>query len=82
MRNILVLLFVFPSLLGVSQTTELKVMTFNIRYDNPGDGPYRWSLRKPLVKDLLDSEQPQVACFQEVLAGQMNDLSGMLPGYA
>ena len=36
-------LFVFQS---ISAQTELKLMTYNIRYDNPNDGENRWGLRK------------------------------------
>lgn len=55
---------------------ELAVMTFNIRYDNPGD-PITWEQRKETVFgavgwfDLLG--------FQEALSHQVADLAAALP---
>lgn len=55
---------------------ELAVMTFNIRYDNPGD-PITWEQRKETVFgavgwfDLLG--------FQEALSHQVEDLAAALP---
>ncbi len=56
-------------------------MTWNIRFDNPEDGKFSWNYRSSLVRALLESEQPQIACFQEVLKIQFNHLQKMLPGY-
>jgi hypothetical protein len=35
-------------------------MTYNIRYDNPGDGVNQWSNRKTKVFDLLKKYNPDI----------------------
>jgi len=67
---------------SVSDTNHLKVMTFNIRYDNPSDGVFSWSNRKELVFDLIRDENPDIVGFQEVLESQANELEKALPGYS
>jgi hypothetical protein len=32
---------------------EVRVMSYNIRFDNPGDGKYMWSNRKQLVASMI-----------------------------
>jgi endonuclease/exonuclease/phosphatase family metal-dependent hydrolase len=78
--------FLFPVLLifilGFQAfPAKLKIMTFNIRYDNPDDGIYSWQNRKKLVFSLLRKESPDIIGFQEVLKSQVADLSGELTGY-
>jgi endonuclease/exonuclease/phosphatase family metal-dependent hydrolase len=60
---------------------RLKVMTFNIRYDNPADGIYSWKSRKKMVFKVIHAESPSVLGFQEVLKNQLSDLKKALPGY-
>ncbi len=61
-----------------SQDRELKVITFNIRYDNPSDGVNRWDNRKEMIVGFLSRESPDIIGLQEVLA----HISANLPGYA
>jgi len=60
----------------------LKVMTYNIRYDNPGDGGNAWSNRKHHVIELLNRSQPDILGVQEALFNQLEDLVRNLDGYA
>jgi endonuclease/exonuclease/phosphatase family metal-dependent hydrolase len=78
--RIAVLVCFFPALVQ-SQQLNLKVMTFNIRYDNPGDGDYRWALRLPMVTEVVRSENPDIIGMQEVLKNQLTDLEKILPDY-
>ena len=71
------LLTVFGSSLALSQTAQ--VMTWNIRYDNAGDGVNAWRLRKDWVAEIVLREKTDIAGFQEVLAGQNKDLQQRLP---
>lgn len=81
MRSILILLFlVFSSIAGHAQDS-LRIMTFNIRYDNPSDGIYSWAQRKEKVFDVFHLEKPHLAGLQEVLQNQEEDLLRALPGY-
>jgi endonuclease/exonuclease/phosphatase family metal-dependent hydrolase len=64
---------------GRWQKAGLVVASYNIRYDNPGDGDHRWPLRKErLVRELL-AQQPGVIGMQEVLHSQMQDLRQLMP---
>ncbi|MCX6559784.1 MAG: endonuclease/exonuclease/phosphatase family protein [Candidatus Aminicenantes bacterium] len=59
----------------------LAVMTFNIRYNNPGDGPNAWPKRQDLVASTILFHEAAVVGIQEALRGQMTDLERLLPGY-
>lgn len=60
----------------------IKVMSYNIRYDNPDDGDNRWENRLPKIGALLPTIRPDIIGFQEALFLQVRDLQKMLPGYA
>ena len=64
-----------------SAQVPMKVMTFNIRYNNPGDSIYNWDHRRDLVNNVIRSYNPDIAGFQEVLYGQMKDLKNALKEY-
>jgi endonuclease/exonuclease/phosphatase family metal-dependent hydrolase len=63
------------------QPVPLKVMTFNIRYDNPDDGQYSWNERKEMVFTVILMNRPDIIGFQEVLKGQLDDLKKNISGY-
>lgn len=73
------LLFFFACLALQAQTVD--VMTYNIRYDNPGDGPNQWDKRKGKVIDLLKKYNPDIFGVQEALFHQLQDISEQLPDY-
>lgn len=52
-----------------------RVMSYNIRYDNPQDGLLSWSHRKDGVLSLLHFHQPDILCVQEALDHQVKDLN-------
>lgn len=61
----------------------LKVMTFNIRYNNPGDGENAWPNRKDVVAETIGQKyQADIAGLQEALKEQIDDLAARLPEYA
>ncbi len=64
-----------------AQAIDLKVMSWNIRYNNPDDGENAWPLRKKQVSELVLTYAPDVLGVQEALLGQVNDLASQLPGY-
>jgi len=49
------------------KSMQVKVMTFNIRYDTPTDGENSFSNRKDFIKEFIDAQKPDVIGFQEVL---------------
>ncbi|HKP15365.1 MAG TPA: endonuclease/exonuclease/phosphatase family protein [Gemmatimonadaceae bacterium] len=62
--------------------TPLRVMTFNLRYDNPGDGVNAWPNRKDWVASLVRFHGADVIGVQEALAHMLTDLDARLPGFA
>ena len=60
----------------------LRVMTFNLRYDNPGDGPNAWPHRRDWVAGLVRFHEADVIGVQEALASMLRDLDTRLPGFA
>lgn len=59
----------------------VKVMTYNIRYDNPGDGPNQWSRRKDKVAELIRKYDPDIIGVQEALHHQLVDMRTDLKQY-
>ena len=61
----------------------LRVMTYNIRYNNPGDGVNAWPNRKDHVAEMIGTKaHADLAGLQEALREQIGDLAARLPGYA
>jgi len=60
----------------------LRVMSFNVRYDEPRDGANAWPRRKDMVAGTIAFHRVDVAGLQEVLAAQLRDLRELLPEYA
>lgn len=61
---------------------ELKVMTFNIRYENTEEiGRRSWAERVVGVVGMLRKEAPDAIAIQEGLHGQVADLRASLSGY-
>jgi endonuclease/exonuclease/phosphatase family metal-dependent hydrolase len=70
--------------IAVTQFREgstLNIMTFNIRYDNSGDGVNQWSNRKDVAAQIILNEDIDIVGMQEVLNNQLNDLKVRLTGY-
>ncbi len=63
--------------IAVAQSTT--VMSWNIRYNNPSDGVNAWPHRKDWVAEIISENKVDIAGFQEVLAGQFEDLKQRLP---
>ncbi len=60
----------------------LSLMTFNVRYENPGDiGAHEWSQRICYAVRMIARENPDVIGVQEALHGQAADLWASLPAY-
>jgi endonuclease/exonuclease/phosphatase family metal-dependent hydrolase len=57
----------------------LKVMTFNIRYDEDADGPHAWRHRRAHVCRTITERDPDLLGVQEPLPNQWDDLSAALP---
>lgn len=62
--------------------TYVRVMSFNIRYDEPQDKENAWLNRKKLVADMIRFHHADLVGVQEALKRQLDDLSDLLPEYA
>lgn len=60
------------------QGQELKVMTYNIKYDNVNDSVNNWNFRKAAMVDLLKHYRADVIGMQEVLHRQLVYLDSCL----
>lgn len=64
------------------ESADLRVVTWNLRFDNPGDGPDAWPNRRDEVQAWIRAEDADLLAFQEALIPQVLDLEESLPGYA
>ena len=61
--------------------SRIRVLSYNVRYDNRHDGHDAWYARRDGVADLVRFHRPDVVAFQEPLSGQRADLRERLPEY-
>lgn len=71
-----------PAADGTADSSQLRVMTFNIRYANPDDGPDYWDNRREAVVRMVKEIKPGVMGIQEGLAPQVAFLDSALTGYS
>ncbi|MFQ5628652.1 MAG: endonuclease/exonuclease/phosphatase family protein [bacterium] len=64
------------------KSDSLKVMSFNIRYDNPDDGENGWPNRREHVVGIIKKYAPAAVGVQEALLHQLNYLDSALADYA
>ncbi|MGZ8544863.1 MAG: endonuclease/exonuclease/phosphatase family protein [Flavisolibacter sp.] len=60
---------------------ELNVMSFNIRYNNPGDSLNAWPYRIDKVNSQISFHKAHLVGVQEALVGQLRDMIKGLPGF-
>ncbi len=77
LRTLALILLAIPSF-----AQSMKVMTFNVRYPNPGDGPDVWSARRDLLVETIAKEAPDLMGTQELFHEQGQYIVEKLPGYA
>jgi endonuclease/exonuclease/phosphatase family metal-dependent hydrolase len=65
-----------------NETSHVRVMTFNIRYDEPQDKENAWPNRKELVAGMIRFHHADLVGVQEALARQLKDLEKLLPDYS
>ncbi len=65
-----------------SDKNAIKVMTLNVRYDNPQDSVNTWPQRVQLVCNLITKERPDILGMQEVLWNQYAVLDSALKDYS
>lgn len=65
-----------------SAEKSLKVMTFNIRYNEPRDGANAWMNRKTKVAGVIRFHKADLIGVQEAQNNQLKDLETLLPDFA
>ncbi len=65
---------------AAAQAGELRVMSYNIRYDNPDDVP-DWRARRGPMGEQIRRVAPDMLGVQEALLPMVDDLARALPGY-
>jgi endonuclease/exonuclease/phosphatase family metal-dependent hydrolase len=64
-----------------SPAETLRVMSFNVRYPAPGDGPNRWELRRDLLLRTIRLKTPDLIGAQELFHLQGEYIVQNLPEY-
>jgi endonuclease/exonuclease/phosphatase family metal-dependent hydrolase len=67
---------------SVGYAQETNFITYNIRFDNPGDGENRWDARKESLVRLLREYNPDIFGIQEGLIHQVNYIDSILVDYS
>ena len=74
--------FLFLALIcGFVNAQDLKVMSYNIKYDNPSDTANNWENRKEFLISQLHYYAADVFGTQEGLHNQLEDIKSALPRY-
>jgi endonuclease/exonuclease/phosphatase family metal-dependent hydrolase len=58
----------------------MKIMTCNIRFDNPADQVNSWPARRPLMSDMITTFAPDLLATQEGRRPQIKELASSLHG--
>ena len=74
------LLLIIPILFFLN-INELKVISYNIRYNNSNDGINIWENRRSTIKNFIVDENPDFAGLQEVTYSQLMFLTESLKDY-
>lgn len=85
MRRIIFVLGVFLTIASANAQTktqlDVNIMTFNIRYDNAGDGSNSWQYRKENAMKMIRFHEVDILGMQEVLVNQLKDITNQLNDY-
>ncbi|WP_218587561.1 endonuclease/exonuclease/phosphatase family protein [Rhodothermus profundi] len=80
----LILLLSLTMLINLSSmpdTLSLRVVSYNLRYDNPADGPNAWPHRMDRIVAFVRFYEPDVLGVQEALRAMLDSLQTRLPAY-
>ena len=80
--SIIVFLIVLSGCSHKNAENNIKVMTLNVRYDNPEDSINAWSKRVTQLCNFISNEKPDILGMQEVLWSQYQVLDSVLVDYS
>ncbi len=66
---------------GKKRGNQMRLMTFNIRFENEQDGSNAWVHRRELVARIIERYSPDIVGTQEAKWPQLIYLRDRLPGY-
>jgi len=69
----------WPTGVDAADGDVLRVMSFNIRFDNPADGDDAWPKRREKAASMIRFHGADLVGLQEALPGQIEDLAEALP---
>lgn len=61
-----------------TEIMDIKIVSSNIRFDNPADTIHAWDNRKQILCDFLSSESPDIVCSQEGRRPQLMEFNTLL----
>lgn len=64
--------------MSAESSQTINVMSYNIRYDNPGDSAHAWPYRKEMVASLIAYHEADLLGLQEALEHQVKYLDSAL----
>ncbi|MFY0653149.1 MAG: endonuclease/exonuclease/phosphatase family protein [Cyclobacteriaceae bacterium] len=79
--NLIIVLVILCSTTSNICGQELKVMSYNIRYDSPNDGENLWPLRRDFLASQIAFYEPDIFGIQEGLYHQVKYLDTQLGEY-
>ncbi len=82
MKKLSLIALLMATTFAAQATDTLRVLSFNIRYNNAGDGINAWPNRKDLAASVFADHDVDFAGLQEALIGQIDDLQERLPRFA
>lgn len=77
--------FLWPEAVDSEQDSRdgMRIMSYNIRFDNPDDGINAWPNRSGYVADLIENVyQPDLIGVQEALVHQLQELDDLMEDYS
>jgi endonuclease/exonuclease/phosphatase family metal-dependent hydrolase len=86
-KSLIALFYLFFALFFIQNHTfakdaSVRVMTFNIRYNEPRDGVNAWANRKTKVSDVIRFHKADLVGVQEAQYNQLQDLEKLLPDFS
>ncbi len=84
MRKLVTILLVlsFFKMHAQENNATVKIMSFNIRYNNPDDGINKWENRKDWLTQSVRFFDVDIVGAQEVTYEQLTDMENLLPTYS
>jgi endonuclease/exonuclease/phosphatase family metal-dependent hydrolase len=82
MKQIKTIFLLFLLFISQAKAQDIRIATYNVRYDNKGDSGNLWKNRCPIISALIQFHDFDIFGTQEGLRHQIDTLSAILPDYA